>query len=287
MHGKIPDNRPQPVYEQTHEIPTVPCQNRFAVLADNDDGRPDVEGATNGNSLLRSSAPAPWPRPMPQRRGGQSTQHFQLPQPVPRNIPTGRQGQKQRTKVSMVGSSLVHGIGPLVNDEKTEACFYKTQVAHSLITSSAFILMQTWWSLQFHVDTTAPMTKIRIETKSKEWTFSRNFVAKRMTNCITWDMVSVSEIIWGMGYIHMRWVLWNMRQISKPWLVELLMQIDSRPETDPIAQSSCASLEKIHNSVDKMIHICLFYAGIKMAWVISWYSQTCIIFSNPMIFSDL
>ena len=119
-------NWPHPVCELTYEVPTVQCQNRFAVLSDDDDGRPGVEGATNDSSPLSKGTPVPAPRPhaRPRRRGSGSSQKSQPPQPMPRNIPRGWQGQKRKTKVSIVGSSLVRGLGPLVNDEKTEACFY-------------------------------------------------------------------------------------------------------------------------------------------------------------------
>ena len=69
------DNQPYPVYGHTHQVPTVLCQNQFAVLTDEDIGNSDVEGATDDNSLLRSSAPMPRPRPRPRRCGGLSTQN--------------------------------------------------------------------------------------------------------------------------------------------------------------------------------------------------------------------
>ena len=132
MHKKVRDlnlqshNRPHTVCELTYEVPTFPCQNRFAVLSDDDDGRPGVEGATNDSSPLNKGTPvpAPWPHAIPRRRGSRSSQKSQPPQPMPRNIPRGWQGQKRKTKVSIVGSSLVRGLGPLVNDKKTEACCY-------------------------------------------------------------------------------------------------------------------------------------------------------------------
>ena len=106
MHKNVRDlnlqshNRPHPVCELTYEIPTVPCQNRFAVLSDDDDDRPGVEGATNDSSPLSKGTPvpAPWPHARPRRRGSWSIQKPQPPQPKPRNIPRGRQGKNERQK---------------------------------------------------------------------------------------------------------------------------------------------------------------------------------------------
>ena len=91
------------------EVATIPCSNRFAVLDSADDAASSQSPMQHD---ARSSA-APLPA-RPKRSSGRG------------NANTSAQRQRQRdrrpTKVTIVGSSLVRGLGNQVNDKDTGVC---------------------------------------------------------------------------------------------------------------------------------------------------------------------
>ena len=88
------------------EVPSIPCSNRFAALQDDvTDKALDVnlEGVTQSDTVS-TSGPA-------RHRQSQHTANT-----------GGRQWKGRRVKVSIIGSSLVHGLGNAVNDDDFDVC---------------------------------------------------------------------------------------------------------------------------------------------------------------------
>ena len=92
------------------EIVTVPCSNRFAVLQDHTPDDVDVVHYEGAQSCMSSAVPA-------------AAQCSQSPEPMADTRAKKTRGQRRRrVKVSIVGSSLVRGLGHRVHDSDIDAC---------------------------------------------------------------------------------------------------------------------------------------------------------------------
>ena len=92
------------------DIVTVPCSNRFAVLQDHTPDDVDVVQYEGEQSGMSSAVPT-------------ATQRSQSPEPMDDTRAKKTRGQRlRRVKVSIVGSSLVRGLGHRVHDSDIDAC---------------------------------------------------------------------------------------------------------------------------------------------------------------------
>ena len=92
------------------DIVTVPCSNRFAVLQDHTTDDVDVVHYEGAQSGMSSAVPA-------------AAQGSQSPEPMADTRAKKARGQRRRrVKVSIVGSSLVRGLGHRVHDSDIDAC---------------------------------------------------------------------------------------------------------------------------------------------------------------------
>ena len=92
------------------DIVTVPCSNRFAVLQDHTPDDVDVVHYEGAQSGMSSAVPT-------------ATQRRQSPEPLTDTRAKKTRGQRQwRVKISIVGSSLVRGLGHRVHDSDIDAC---------------------------------------------------------------------------------------------------------------------------------------------------------------------
>ena len=98
----VPNSGLEPV---TTETITVPCSNRFAALADT---VTEVADAVLSQHSDQHDDAGSSPAPVPARHTRPSADR--------------RKRHKRRTKVSVVGSSLVRGLGNLLNDSETDVC---------------------------------------------------------------------------------------------------------------------------------------------------------------------
>ena len=95
-------------------VPNIPCHNRYAVLRD-ETSSPDIYDAVSTDETRRchsSTGNPPVPRPQPSSSKNKAGQ------------PATTQQKRRRPNVSIVGSSLVRGLGKALNDDGYDVCCF-------------------------------------------------------------------------------------------------------------------------------------------------------------------